>query len=135
MSTTSTGHKIVSEPSRETVRVVFQGAVIARTQRAVILRETGMPPVYYIPREDTNMEYLARSALMTRCPYKGLAHYFDIVRGQTRCDNAIWTYEEPIPAAAAIANHLAFYADRVEIEREPRSGVSRNEHIRMSKPE
>jgi uncharacterized protein (DUF427 family) len=30
--------------------------------------------------------------------------------------NAVWSYEAPYPAVAAIKDHLAFYPDRVEIE-------------------
>ncbi len=119
MSPAATEHKIATEPCVETVRVLFQGEEIARTRHAVLLFETGLPPVYYIPREDTKMEFLARSTLVTRCPYKGLANYFDIVHGEKRSANAVWTYEDPIAAALAIGSHLAFYPDRVEIEHRP----------------
>ena len=119
MNATSAEHKIATEPCLETLRILFQGEEIARTQRAIVLFETGLPPVYYIPREDTKMQFLARSPLVTRCPYKGLANYFDIVHGEKRSANAVWTYEDPIAAAMAIRSHLAFYPDRVEIERRP----------------
>lgn len=124
MTTTSTEHKITIETSRESVRVTFKGKEIATTQRALVLYETGLPPVYYIPREDAKMEFLVRSTLVTRCPYKGFANYFDlaedVAQGDSRSANAVWTYENPIPAAAAIANHLAFYPDRFAIERSPK---------------
>ena len=32
--------------------------------------------------------------------------------------NAAWSYEDPIPAAAAIAGHIAFYLDQVEVAAE-----------------
>jgi uncharacterized protein (DUF427 family) len=35
------------------------------------------------------------------------------VDGRT-AENAVWTYEHPYPAAAAIAGYLAFYPDRVD---------------------
>jgi len=31
----------------------------------------------------------------------------------------VWSYEAPYPAVAAIAGHLAFYPDKVEIEELP----------------
>jgi uncharacterized protein (DUF427 family) len=31
-----------------------------------------------------------------------------------RAINAVWTYEAPYDAVAAIRNHLAFYPDRVD---------------------
>jgi uncharacterized protein (DUF427 family) len=35
--------------------------------------------------------------------------------GGERLVNAVWTYEQPLDAVAAIKDHLAFYTDRVEI--------------------
>jgi uncharacterized protein (DUF427 family) len=30
-------------------------------------------------------------------------------------EDAIWTYEQPYPAVADIAGHVAFYADKADI--------------------
>ena len=118
MSLAATGHEVTTEPGHERVRVRFNGTVIADTTRPVILHETGLPTVYYVPREDARMDLLARSTHQTRCPFKGMANYFDIVVDGKRSANTVWTYEDPIAAAAAIKNHLAFYPDRVDIERD-----------------
>jgi uncharacterized protein (DUF427 family) len=34
-------------------------------------------------------------------------------------DDVIWTYEQPYPAVAAIAGHVAFYPDKAEISVDP----------------
>lgn len=60
------------------------------------------------------MMLLERSAHATYCPYKGDCAYFSIPSGGERAANAVWTYEDPINAVAAIKNHLAFYPDRVD---------------------
>jgi len=117
MSLASPQHEVKTEPRREKLRILFQGKLVAETARPIILYETGLPAVYYIPREDARMNLLARSTHRTRCPYKGFANYFDIVVDGARSANAVWTYEDPLPAAAAIKGYLAFYPDRVEIER------------------
>ena len=54
------------------------------------------------------MTALARSDHTTYCPYKGEASYFSIPVGGERSTNAVWTYETPFPAMAAIKDHLAF---------------------------
>ena len=68
------------------------------------------------------MTLLERSAHATYCPYKGDCAYFSIPSGGERAVNAVWTYEAPYDAVAAIRNHLAFYPDRVDaIEERPDS--------------
>lgn len=107
-------HPITLETAGERVVVKVQGRVIADTSRAVTLRESSYPPVRYIPREDVDMTALMRSDRETYCPYKGACHYFTIPDGGTRSVDAVWTYEDPYPAVAAIQGHLAFYPDRVD---------------------
>ncbi|MBN8814499.1 MAG: DUF427 domain-containing protein [Sphingomonas sp.] len=108
-------HPITIEHNPKRVVVTANGAVIADTRNALILREASYPPVQYIPRGDAVMAALARSDRATYCPYKGEASYFSIP-GVDRGENAVWTYETPYDAVAAIRDHLAFYPDRVTIE-------------------
>ena len=101
------------------MRVLFNGRVVAETTRALTLREAGLPPVQYIPREDADMALFARSSSTTHCPYKGDAAYYSLrVEGRTS-EDAVWTYEAPYPAVASIKEHLAFYPNRVDRIEEP----------------
>jgi uncharacterized protein (DUF427 family) len=104
--------RIERNPSR--VVVSLAGKIIADTARALTLREASYPPVQYIPREDVDMAALERTQHSTFCPYKGDASYYSIAAGGERSVNAIWTYEQPHEAMAAIKGHLAFYPDRVD---------------------
>ena len=104
---------ITSNPARVTVSV--GGKIIADTTRSLTLQEASYPPVHYIPRADADMTLLERTTRSTHCPYKGDAAYFSIPAGGDRTVNAVWSYESPYPAMAAIKDHLAFYPDRVEI--------------------
>jgi uncharacterized protein (DUF427 family) len=107
-------HPITIEPNRKRVRVLFNGRVVADTTRALTLREASLRPVHYIPRADADMALFARTAQSTHCPYKGDAAYYSLsVDGRT-AENAVWTYEAPFPATAAIKDHLAFYPARVD---------------------
>jgi uncharacterized protein (DUF427 family) len=66
------------------------------------------------------MSLLARTDHSSHCPFKGDAAYYSIPVGGARSENAVWTYESPYEAVAAIRDHLAFYPDRVDaIEERP----------------
>jgi uncharacterized protein (DUF427 family) len=103
---------VAQHPARIVVRV--GGALIADSRRALTLREASYPPVQYIPRQDVNLSLLERTQHATYCPYKGDCSYFSIPSGGDRSVNAVWTYENPYPAVAAIKNYLAFYPSRVD---------------------
>jgi uncharacterized protein (DUF427 family) len=107
-------HPITIEPNPKRVVVSIGGTVLADSRGALILREAGYPAVQYIPRKDVDMTLLQRSARTTYCPYKGDCAYFSIPSGGQRAINAVWTYEAPYDAVAAIRNCLAFYPERVD---------------------
>jgi uncharacterized protein (DUF427 family) len=107
-------HPITIDPHPRRVVVTLNGKTIADTTAALSLREARYPAVLYIPRKDVDMGALARSATKTYCPYKGEASYFSIPDGGQKSVDAIWTYESPFDAVAAIKDHLAFYPDRVD---------------------
>jgi uncharacterized protein (DUF427 family) len=106
---------ITVQPARGRVTVSARGQVIATSTAALELREGRYPPVIYVPRADVNPALLERTARVTTCPWKGQASYFSIRLGDDVLDNAVWSYETPKADVAAIAGHLAFYADRVEV--------------------
>lgn len=107
-------HPITVAPAPNRVQVIFNGRIVANSARALVLREASYPPVLYIPRDDAEMALFTPSRLRTHCPYKGEAGYFSLAVDGRRSENAVWTYEAPYPAVAAIRNHLAFYPDRVD---------------------
>jgi uncharacterized protein (DUF427 family) len=113
-------HPITIEPSATRVVVSVAGKVVADSTHALTLREAAYPPVFYIPRQDVDMALLARTDHSTYCPYKGDAAYYSIPAGGARAANAVWSYEAPFDAVAAIKDHVAFYPDRVDaIETKP----------------
>jgi uncharacterized protein (DUF427 family) len=109
-------HPIAITPNPNHVRVIANGVVIAETARALTLREASYPPVQYIPRADADMALLEKTERHTHCPYKGDASYFSVRAGGALLADAVWSYESPYPAMAAIAGHLAFYPQKVQIE-------------------
>ncbi len=83
---------------------------------ALTMEEARYPAVHYIPREDVDMSVLRRSAHETYCPFKGDCSYFSLPDNEKRGTNSVWSYENPFNAVIAIKDHLAFYADRVDID-------------------
>lgn len=108
-------HPITITPASRSWRARFNGQVVADSARAMVLKEASYPQVIYFPRDDVVMATLSRTDRMTHCPYKGDAAYFTVTVDGKLAPNAIWSYETPFPAMAAIAGHLAFYADRVDV--------------------
>ena len=107
-------HPITIARNANRVVVKVAGRIVADTQDALTLREASYQPVQYIPRKDVDMTLLAPTDHTTYCPYKGDCAYFSIPLGGERATNAVWSYEAPYPAVAAIKDHLAFYPDRVD---------------------
>lgn len=107
-------HPITVTPSGKRVVVTLGGKVIADSRNALTLREASYPAVQYIPRADVDMTQLTRTDHASYCPYKGDASYFSIPAGDARSVNAVWSYETPYDAVAAIKDHVAFYPDRVD---------------------
>jgi uncharacterized protein (DUF427 family) len=60
------------------VKVVFGGVTLAYTTRAKRVLETSHPPVYYIPQQDIQMEFLSGSGHTSHCEWKGRASHYDI---------------------------------------------------------
>ncbi len=108
--------KFTIEPARGVIVVRTGDGVIAESRNALLLREDGYEPVYYLPRDDVAMEFLDRSEKVTHCPHKGDATHYHLVGVSERIDNGAWSYETPKPAAKAITGHLAFYPERIAIE-------------------
>ena len=113
-------HPISIRPNPARVTVSVAGRTIADTRSALTLTEASYAAVQYIPRKDLDMRLLERTDHHTYCPYKGDCAYYSIPLGGDRSVNAVWTYEAPYAAVAAIKDHVAFYPDRVDaIEERP----------------
>jgi len=108
-------HRItVSEPV-VAVRIEVDGVMVADTTQARVLREGGLPPRYYIPRDDVRMDLLVVTDHATTCPFKGDASYWTLEHEHGRHENIVWSYETPLDSLPEIAGLLCFYNERVEI--------------------
>jgi uncharacterized protein (DUF427 family) len=108
-------HPITIEPTPGRVVVGVDGVIIADTTAALTLQESTYPAVQYVPLADVKPEFLQRTETTTYCPFKGDAAYYSLTLPDGELTDVIWTYEQPHAAVAAIAGHVAFYTDRVEM--------------------
>ena len=105
-------HRITTSPCTKLVRVEHAGRVLAESDRAVALDETGLPTRYYLPCEDVRMDLLTPSETTSHCPFKGDATYFSA----PGAGDAFWVYEAPSEAdAAPIAGLIAPWPGRVDV--------------------
>jgi len=109
------GHTISIVPTAVHVEVRLGGRLLADTDRAMKLDETGLPARYYLPPDDVQMDLLRPTTFHTDCPFKGEASYWSLdIDGETY-DGIVWSYEAPTAQAAEVRGMLSFYPDRTEV--------------------
>ena len=86
------------------MKATWNDTVIAESDSTVFLEGN-----HYFPMDCVNQNLLRPSRTHSNCPWKGQASYYSIVVGDAVNKDAAWHYADPKPAAAAIANHVAFW--------------------------
>jgi uncharacterized protein (DUF427 family) len=92
------------------MKATVNDTVIAESDDTVVVEGN-----HYFPPESLNEDHLEPSDHRTTCPWKGEAHYYDVVVGDTREENAAWYYPDPSDAASQIKDHVAFYTSKVDV--------------------
>jgi uncharacterized protein (DUF427 family) len=102
------------EPTSKHLVVRLGATTLAETRRGLRILETTHPPVYYFPPDDVDWSRLDASVRTTFCEWKGAAAYVDAVIGGHRVPEVGWRYLDPKDDYAALRDHVAFYAGRVD---------------------
>ncbi|PSQ54865.1 MAG: hypothetical protein BRD28_01450 [Bacteroidetes bacterium QH_10_64_37] len=92
------------------MKAIWNDIVLAESDDTVVVEGN-----HYFPPESLNENYLQTSDHRTTCPWKGRAHYYDLVENGTRAENAAWYYPDPSDEASEIKDHVAFYTSQVEV--------------------
>ncbi len=92
------------------MRAVWKDTVMAESGNTVLVEGN-----HYFPPGDVKRENLVESDHRTRCPWKGLAHYYHIVKNGEKSENAVWSYPDPKEKARHITGYFAFGKD-VKVE-------------------
>jgi len=86
------------------MRAIWNGAVIAESDRCVVVEGN-----QYFPAADVKREYLRESATHTVCGWKGTASYYDVVIGGEVNKDAAWYYPDTKSAADNMKGYVAFW--------------------------
>jgi acyl-CoA thioesterase-2 len=108
-------YRVDLEPNPRRVQARLGDAIVADSRRTLTVRETRHDPVVYFPREDVRFELLERTDHRSFCPFKGEASYWTVRLGERAEENVAWGYEDPFEQVAGLEDHVAFYADRIEL--------------------
>lgn len=92
------------QPARGPVQAVWNGTVLAESDRTVVVEGN-----HYFPMEDIKTAYLQPSSRQSVCPWKGTASYYDVVVDGEANRDAAWYYPSPSRAAAQLKDHVAFW--------------------------
>ncbi|MEJ7706942.1 MAG: DUF427 domain-containing protein [Nocardioidaceae bacterium] len=98
------------------VRIRVGDQVVAESSKPRMLLESGLPVRYYLPREDVREDLLEPSYTTTRCPYKGIAHYWSLRCGEHLERDLAWSYPAPMHDAEAVTGMLCFVDERVRLD-------------------
>lgn len=105
--------RIEANPFR--VRAMFAGHVIADTTNALTVYEPGRRPVQFFPQEDVETGYLGKTGTRTHDPVKGEACCYTLAMEGEILEQAVCSYEDPLPGAEALRGHLCFADGHFEI--------------------
>lgn len=110
MATPENRHYAVIDPYRRKLTLQYKGQTVAETENALILKEVGRSvydPVFYIPKADISADLEMDPVSKGHCPIKGDSFRW-YLKGEDLGTYFAWSYEEPLPRAKQIKDHLAF---------------------------
>lgn len=107
-------HALYVHPEPRRIRGALGHTTVLSTDNALMLHETGMLPVWYIPVDSFAIGVLERNETTTHCPFKGDASYYNLRVGGTLVKDAVWFYASPLPGAAPIAGLCAVRMDALD---------------------
>jgi uncharacterized protein (DUF427 family)/acyl-CoA thioesterase len=110
------GYRVDLVPWRGRGRVRLGERVLAESDACLIVMESDHPPQLYFPEASVAWQSFRASDHHTICPFKGEADYWTLVAADPPLENVVWTYRKPFAQVAGLAGHVAFYADRLEVE-------------------
>jgi len=103
-------HTLALAAAGETCTATLNGATLARSDAALIMREGDYAPVVYFPPGDVRLDLASKTEHSTYCPFKGAATYWAFAGA----DNIAWSYETPYDEMIDIKGYVAFYQDRLD---------------------
>lgn len=86
------------------MHATWHDALLARSNDTVVVESN-----HHFPADTLVREHLRPSTHTSGCPWKGTAHYYDVIVDGAVNANAAWYYPEPKPEAEQIRGRVAFW--------------------------
>jgi uncharacterized protein (DUF427 family) len=103
-------HRVDARRSSRRIEVHADGELVARSERPVVVAETGMPLRFYLPREDVLAD-LRPSATTAIDAYKGEASYWSL----DGIEDVAWSYGDPLESMLTARGTVCFDDTKVEV--------------------
>lgn len=107
-------HKILFSPFPRRIRATFAGETLVDSDNTMLLHESNILPVLYVPVVDVRFDLLTKTEQSTHCSFKGDASYWTITVGDRTSENSVWGYETPIESAPWLQGYVAMYWDHLD---------------------
>jgi len=85
-------------------KAIWLDTVIAESDQCIEIEGN-----QYFPPASVKQEHLRPSLNTSICPWKGMAHYYDVIVGDEANKDGAWIYHEPNEAAKQIKDYVAFW--------------------------
>ena len=82
----------------------WNNEVLAQSDATVVVEGN-----HYFPMAALDMRFFKPSDKKSTCPWKGIAHYYDVSVNGAVNESAAWFYPTAKPQASQINNHVAFW--------------------------
>ena len=89
----------------------YKDQIIAQSESSIEIENS-----IYFPRSDVFMSFLTPTTTVTRCPWKGVATYFDVRVMRNVCKDSAWSYQNPKSKGRLIRCYVAFWKDIVVLK-------------------
>ncbi len=86
------------------MQAIYNGVILAESDKTIEIEGN-----QYFPPDSIKEGVLTDSSTTSTCPWKGQAHYYDVLAGGSVNKDAAWYYPQPSKAAAKIKNYVAFW--------------------------
>ena len=89
----------------------YKEQIIAQSENSIEIENS-----IYFPRSDVCMSFLTPTKTITRCPWRGIATYFDVRILSDVCKDGAWSYQNPKSKGRLIQSHVAFWKDIIVLK-------------------
>ena len=97
--------------ARTMIIAAYKDQIVAQSENSIEIENS-----IYFPRSDVCMSFLIPTKTVTRCPWKGIATYFDVNVLNEVCKDGAWSYQNPKSKGRLIQSYVAFWKDIIVLK-------------------